>query len=102
MRLAAEPPPRGTTATINSLARLTQGSARPNMGGRGVEQRQLVGLITRRSEVRILPPQPIRIYLNPGPRPPGVRPSPDYSQRNVRMARAEAPIAQTARSTSGG
>ncbi len=26
---------------------------------RGVEQRQLVGLITRRSEVRILPPQPI-------------------------------------------
>ena len=27
---------------------------------RGVEQRQLVGLITRRSEVRILPPQPTR------------------------------------------
>jgi hypothetical protein len=26
---------------------------------RGVEQRQLVGLITQRSEVRILPPQPI-------------------------------------------
>ena len=30
------------------------------LGLRGVEQRQLVGLITRRSEVRILPPQPTR------------------------------------------
>src|SRR5881409_2444727 len=71
MRLAAEPPPRGTTATINSLARLTQGSPRPNMGGRGMEQRQLVGLITRRSEVRILPPQP-KTFPEPRPRPAGV------------------------------
>ena len=42
------------------------------IGLRGVEQRQLVGLITRRSEVRILPPQPIASTSNPGSRPPGV------------------------------
>ena len=39
-----------------------------------MEQRQLVGLITRRSEVRILPPQPTHLLENPGSRPPGVLP----------------------------
>ncbi len=35
------------------------------MGSRGVEQRQLVGLITRRSAVRIRPPQPRPSSRNP-------------------------------------
>ena len=39
-------------------ARLTESCSTPRVTGRGVEQRQLVGLITRRSEVRILSPQP--------------------------------------------
>ena len=34
---------------------------RPRIRGRGVEQRQLVGLITRRSAVRIRPPQPTHL-----------------------------------------
>ena len=39
----------------------------------GVEQRQLVGLITRRSSVRIRPPQPVACCReSPGVPPPGV------------------------------
>ena len=38
---------------------------RPRIRGRGVEQRQLVGLITRRSAVRIRPPQPRHLALTP-------------------------------------
>src|SRR4029079_15433604 len=41
-----------------------------SLRGRGVEQRQLVGLITRRSEVRILSPQPSNL---PAPRLPTSR-----------------------------
>ncbi len=62
---------------------LTEPALHPRVIGRGVEQRQLVGLITRRSEVQILSPQPSRIHLEPRARPPGVllcrariRPSP--------------------------
>ncbi len=32
----------------------------------GVEQRQLVGLITQRSAVRVRPPRPVNIYLSLG------------------------------------
>ena len=32
---------------------------------RGVEQRQLVGLITQRSQVRVLPPQPVQTSRRP-------------------------------------
>ena len=55
---------------------LTELARGPRVTGRGVEQRQLVGLITRRSEVRILSPQPSRLYLEPRARPPGVLPCP--------------------------
>ena len=51
---------------------LTESASGPRVTGRGVEQRQLVGLITRRSEVRILSPQPSRLHLEPRARPPGV------------------------------
>src|SRR5439155_17153714 len=43
------------------------------IGRRGVEQRQLVGLITRRSAVRIRPPRPSH-SPEPRVRPPGVHP----------------------------
>jgi hypothetical protein len=43
------------------------------MESRGVEQRQLVGLITRRSAVRIRPPQPISHTVSKRPRGPASR-----------------------------
>ena len=49
---------RGRRVALHGLTRLTETALRPRVIGRGVEQRQLVGLITRRSEVRILSPQP--------------------------------------------
>ena len=49
--------------------RLTESGSLPIVRGRGVEQRQLVGLITRRSGVRIPSPQPTAFSLNPGSRP---------------------------------
>ena len=60
--------PAGTS--VLRPPRLTRPRAFPRMGSRGVEQRQLVGLITRRSAVRIRPPQP-SLYLNPGSDRPG-------------------------------
>ena len=54
--------------------RLTESTSLPIIRRRGVEQRQLVGLITRRSEVRILSPQPSRLFPEPRARPPGVLP----------------------------
>ncbi len=65
---------RSTLRSHRRSPRLTERVPHPRLGGRGVEQRQLVGLITRRSEVRILSPQPIRIFLEPRARPPGVLP----------------------------
>ena len=50
--------------------RLTDPGPDGSLRGRGVEQRQLVGLITRRSEVRIRPPQPAT-PPEPRSRPPG-------------------------------
>ena len=55
---------------------LTEWLKSPKVVGRGVEQRQLVGLITRRSEVRNPLPQPSRLHLEPRARPPGVLPCP--------------------------
>jgi hypothetical protein len=46
---------------------LTAVGAIHTIGSRGVEQRQLVGLITRRSAVRIRPPQPVAFTRTPGP-----------------------------------
>src|SRR2546425_1768832 len=49
-----------TLLPVKSIATLTIRSFSGKvLGLRGVEQRQLVGLITRRSAVRIRPPQPI-------------------------------------------
>src|SRR5258705_2855422 len=68
---------RGTTALAargggeESAFRLTGPRSVATMGSRGVEQRQLVGLITRRSAVRIRPPQPMPAP-EPPVRPPGV------------------------------
>ena len=62
--------------TYIGAERLTEWHREGNVVGRGVEQRQLVGLITRRSEVRILSPQPSRLHLEPRARPPGVLPCP--------------------------
>ena len=67
-------------------ARLTDSGAIANIGGRGVEQRQLVGLITRRSGVRIPSPQPSRILPNPGSRPPRVL---TFSRDRTRLLPAE-------------
>ena len=44
---------------------LTVSGVVPIIRRRGVEQRQLVGLITRRSRVRIPSPQPIRLFREP-------------------------------------
>ena len=63
---------QGQAERSASVGRLTERCLGPRVTGRGVEQRQLVGLITRRSEVRILSPQPSRIHLEPRARPPGV------------------------------
>jgi hypothetical protein len=54
------------------LLRLTDAPRLPIIGSRGVEQRQLVGLITRRSAVRIRPPQPTGSRQEPS-RPGGFR-----------------------------
>src|SRR5206468_4183612 len=61
---ASRPPPDGARTMYGHLPSASETVALTLRGGsarvidlRGVEQRQLVGLITRRSEVRILPPQ---------------------------------------------
>ena len=57
----------GGAGGLTAPRRLTDPGAEGNVIGRGVEQRQLVGLITRRSEVRILSPQPIASTRTPVP-----------------------------------
>ena len=59
---------------IRCRSRLTIRASNARVVGRGVEQRQLVGLITRRSAVRIRPPQPIAYTSEPRLRPAWVLP----------------------------
>jgi hypothetical protein len=63
----------GRKSRQDPIRRLTGSPLVASIQGRGVEQRQLVGLITRRSAVRIRPPQPRPHTPEPRVRPPGVR-----------------------------
>ena len=77
---------------LTTWSRLTRSRSAASILGRGVEQRQLVGLITRRSAVRIRPPQPRPHTPEPRVRPPGVRLCPAHAHDPVRHRMPEVSV----------